>query len=270
MMAQLQFKSKIVWSILLLGVLITTIRFISHNQAFNFSLGRIRSYFAYQQSWDMGSLSQEETAHLQDILSQPFHYLNAGTRSYVFESEDKKYVIKFFISRRHPVGLKNIFHYEKKEKRWQKVMKMCNAYALAYQEMKEDTGLIYLHLNQTSHLNKTIKLVDKLHRVHFVDLDHTEFVIQERVETLLDRMRRLQKNHDIEGINYSLSQIMKLMEKRYQKGLRDQEKLSPSNFGFIGQRAVQIGLGGLQKGQNDQDVLEMRAKIDEWFDRQRS
>ncbi|MGR3973623.1 MAG: hypothetical protein QRY72_03525 [Candidatus Rhabdochlamydia sp.] len=269
MMAQWQFKSKIVGTLLLMGISLSIMRVVSYNQAFNFSLGRIRSYFAYCQDWDIERLPDQEMEQLHHILSQPFHYLNAGARSYVFESEDKNYVIKFFISKQPRLGIKDLFRFEKREQRWQKVKKICDAYVLAYQEMKDDTALVYLHLNHTSSLSKTVKLIDKLHRVHFVDLDHTEFVIQKKAELFLDRMKRLQKNQDVEGMNQALSQMMTLLERREKKGVADQDKGAFHNFGFIGSKVVQIGIGGLYHGQNEQATLEMRAKVDEWFDRQK-
>jgi len=43
---------------------------------------------------------------INNILSQPFYYLNRGRQCFVFESLDKKYVIKFYDKERF-----NLFYY---------------------------------------------------------------------------------------------------------------------------------------------------------------
>ena len=49
----------------------------------------------------------------EEILKQPFHYLARGGQSFVFVSEDQKYVIKFFKNNPNPVVPLKKYHTKK-------------------------------------------------------------------------------------------------------------------------------------------------------------
>ncbi len=96
--------------------------------------------------------------NLNEILSQKFSYLNESSRAIVYISEDKKYVLKTF---------KNAEGIEKQFRSWgmdlgevywspkpgdalgsAKIMyqNTIESYKLANEKLREETGLIYLHL----------------------------------------------------------------------------------------------------------------------------
>lgn len=60
-----------------------------------FTISNITSDFAYNEKWDMLSLSNLEKERVNQILAQKFSYLGKGCQSYVFLSEDGEYVLKF-------------------------------------------------------------------------------------------------------------------------------------------------------------------------------
>lgn len=62
-------------------------------QTEGFSPPKIISNLSYNKDWDIPS-SLEESA-VDEILSQSFHFLGSGKQCYAFESQDRKYVLKF-------------------------------------------------------------------------------------------------------------------------------------------------------------------------------
>src|SRR5437868_3279127 len=80
--------SKILLSLLLLyGV-----ERFCHKQTDGFSIYNISSNLSFREEWEI----PQETTEAKIILAQPFYYLGKGAQSYVFESEDGNFVLKFF------------------------------------------------------------------------------------------------------------------------------------------------------------------------------
>ena len=53
-----------------------------------------------------------------------------------------------------------------------------DSYKIAYENLKDETGLIYLHLNKTDFLKQKMIIIDKIGIYHEIDLDSMEFLIQ--------------------------------------------------------------------------------------------
>src|SRR3569832_1589228 len=61
-----------------------------------FTVLRITSNLTYHPEWETASLSPAQEDEIKTLLNQPYTYLNKGVQSFVFASEDGRYVIKFF------------------------------------------------------------------------------------------------------------------------------------------------------------------------------
>src|SRR5271156_5010255 len=66
-----------------------------------FTIANISSDFSFQPQWEVRPLLEGEQAEFDKATSQPFYYLGKGCQSYVFASQDGKYVIKFFKYQRY-------------------------------------------------------------------------------------------------------------------------------------------------------------------------
>lgn len=141
------------------------------------------------------------------ILDEEFTYLGKGGQTYVFESFDKKYVIKFmrFHKYRTPFWVQvldylNLFSSSlkksliAKENRYDRVIK---SYKLAYKSL---SLVEYIHLNQTDFLNKKIIVKDKIGHRHIIDLDKVAFIIQKKVDSFSDTILLRIKNREIQGV----------------------------------------------------------------------
>jgi len=93
---------------------------------------------------------------INDILDQKFRYLSKGCQTYVFESEDKNYVIKFVRYHRYTIPMwlnissfatdyKNIRLYYKSKL----LNDSLNSYRIANEHLKDETATIYVHLQKT-------------------------------------------------------------------------------------------------------------------------
>lgn len=212
-------------------------------------------------------LSLEERIHPSEavkkeaveILNQPFTYLSHGGQSTVYESQDKKYVIKFFNPR--TVIKKNWFDQFAKLRRlnslkWitntyfrqkQRLKKYFLRYELAFKDLKEETGLVYVHLDPSTSLTQTMELTDKEGNTHQIQLDAYPFVLQKKVELTMHHLDRLLKSGDVEGAKASVKQIYDLFLSRAQKGYTDRLQTLYKNYGFFEGRAVQLDVGRIRK-----------------------
>jgi hypothetical protein len=203
--------------------------------------------------------SGEVKKEAAEILNQPFTYLSYGGQSTVYESLDKKYVIKFFNPR--TVIKENWFHQFAKLRRLNSLKWITNTYfrqklrlkkyflryELAFKDLKEETGLVYVHLDPSTCLSKTMELTDKEGKLHQFNLDAYPFVLQKKVELTMNHLDRLLKDGDVEGAKESVKQIYELFLSRAQKGYTDRLQTLYKNYGFFEGRAVQLDVGRIRK-----------------------
>ena len=267
MIAQFRFRSKILWCALASALFLWGWHYAYHSKVLGFSVDRITSDFSYNPAWDV-SLNDSEKERLDGILSQPFHYLGAGSQSYAFASQDGKSVIKFFRMKHKVLHLKDFWVGNRSQERKENLFNIFDAHKMAFEEMKEDAGLIYLHLNKTGHLNKKIKVTDRLHRSYVVDLDQVEFVVQERAELIFDRLKSYLDAGDRDQLNLALTEVMHLIKRRTEKGIADHDKAVKHNFGFIGDRVIQLDIGRIYHADKPKEYDRILGRIDKWLDEQ--
>lgn len=237
-----------------------------HSKVFGFSVKKITSDFKYHPEWEVSPSSGNELKALDGVFSQPFYYLGAGSQSYAFVSADGKTVLKFFRMKHQIVHLKDLWVGDRSEERKENLFSIYASHKLAFEEMKEDAGLIYLHLNKTNDLNKKVTLIDGIRRSHTVDLDSVEFVVQERAELIFDRLQKILQNK--EKVDEALTTVMHLVKRRIAKGIADHDKAVTHNFGFVGDRAIQLDVGRIYKGYKPKDHERILERIDKWLDQQ--
>jgi hypothetical protein len=221
-----------------------------HIQTEGFSLQKILSNQPYSQKWETGLPSAE----IAEILKQPFYFLGSGGQCYAFVSADNAYVIKFF--KQHHMRplpwLENLplpsflDYYRKKilrdrEKRGE--ARIFSSYKIAYENLRNETAFLYLHLTKTDLFHRSLTLVDKLGIAHQIDLDTTEFALQKRATLTYRHLKKLLRRGEIEAIKECISSLLNLFAKRGKLGIQDMDPVISKNFGFIGTEAIEIDLG---------------------------
>jgi hypothetical protein len=267
MMAQSKFRSKVLWSLLSAAFLLGGWHYAYHSKVLGFSVSKITSDFSYHPEWEVAKPTPLEQEQLQAIFSQTFHYLGAGSQSYAFVSEDGKTVLKFFRMKHQIFHLKDLWVGDRSQERKENLFSIYASHKLAFERMKEDAGLIHIHLNKTHHLNHRVKLVDRLHRSYYVDLDQVEFVVQQRAELIFKRLKKTLK--DKRKFNQAFGALTELIKRRIEKGITDHDKAVAHNFGFVGDRAIQIDVGRIYEGRKPRDYDHLMERIDKWLDQQK-
>ncbi|MGD0664716.1 MAG: hypothetical protein ABSA17_03170 [Rhabdochlamydiaceae bacterium] len=209
-------------------------------QTGSFTIARITSDLPYHPEWDAAPSNEEE---IKRILSQPYRFLGKGAQSFVFASEDGTTVIKFF---RH--------HHLKKNS---KLAKDFGSYKLAYDLLRNETGLLYLHLNKTNHLHQTLDLVDKIGIHHPIDLDKYEFLVQKRAKLSYVALEEWIQEGKIEQAKQALTSLVQLLAKRTSMGIYDKDPDLNTNFGFIGLESIQFDIGRFKLREKPQDPTEL-------------
>lgn len=216
-------------------------------KTYGFSLERIRSNLEYKPEWETeGTLPNE-------ALSQPYHFLDSGAQAFAFVSEDGETVIKFFRHHRtrHPLApLKPLLPSAWKahlqhtiDKRHLKRVKDFTSYLIAYNTLKEETGLIYLHLNKSDHLGHSITLYDPIGVRHRINLDDHTFLVQRRATPLYPALEGWIEEGRLDLAQESLAQLVALLSHRQSKGIYDKDPDLSTNFGVIGTTPIQFDIG---------------------------
>jgi hypothetical protein len=219
-----------------------------------FSIANIRSDLVFSPQWEVVNPPLEETLPL---LAQDFYYLGRGSQCYVFESEDKQLVLKFFRHSRYrlpkitgyiacPTFLGEIQN-QKREAKQRKLDALFQSCKIAYEELQDETGLLYLHLNKSAHLNKTVILYDKLKRAHPIHIDDYEFIIQKHGEQIYPYLFRLLAQGKKSEAKEALEDLALLLCSRLNKGIADHDAVIHKNAGFRANKALFLDVGEFSK-----------------------
>lgn len=249
-----------------------------------FGVDKMTYEMPHNPSWEVAPLSEKEKAEVDAILNQPFTYIGKGAQSYAFTSADDKYVIKFFKFRHlRPSWMIDALpewdflkeYREKNRERKNKLITVVfSGYKLAYDELKSESGIVYLHLNRTQHLSKKLTVYDKLGLKWEIDLDSIVFVIQEKAKTTRSVLAEALKNNDIPLVEKRVTQIIDLYLHEYSKGIYDIDHGVLHNTGFVGDKPIHLDVGRLKKDENmklpeyyQQDLIVIANKFEVWFRR---
>lgn len=184
------------------------------------------------------------------ILQQPFSYFAKGQQSYVFLSEDQKYVLKLFLydGCKIPIGQEILYRCRK----WKnpsvfrnelpmqlKVQKTFDSCKLAYDLVLEWTGLVYLHLNPGKKNVPLLHLKDKIGIPHRIDPSRFRFVLQKKCEPF-------KKTFDSSENKTALVQSFHRMLDRFEElGIANSDPVLGRNFAFLEGQAMAIDVGTL-------------------------
>lgn len=211
---------------LFLLIFIATERFCRW-QTEGFEVRKIMSELTFNPKMETTPLNSQEQISVERILDQPFYFLGSGAQFYAFSSEDGQSVIKFI---KHNRCRKN-------PEKLNQIMQSCH---IASENLKSETGLIYAHLNKTSHWKKRLTLVDKINIRHDIDLDSTEFLLQKKATLFCDEAKK-----NPASIEKLVDAMIQLVTERCQKGFANLDPMLERNFGVIDGQVIDIDIGAL-------------------------
>ncbi len=225
----------------------------------SFSIRFLYSSLPCNIEWDLPPPTPEQNKLLDEILGQKFHYLAKGCHCYAFVSEDKNYVIKFHRYASHMRIFPSLTHalsYQFNERR-KKIMEHnfqrqhinFTSYRESYLNLRDETGVILLHINPTDNLRKTVTLVDKTQAHYQVSLDDVTFLLQRRADLIYPTLDRLLSENKLAEAKDVVSNIIHLITACCQKGYVDEDPILDRNYGLLEDCAIQIDVGDLVKNE---------------------
>lgn len=193
---------------------------------------------------------------LDSILCQPFHQLGRGMQMTAFESADGNYVLKLF----HPRAPKNLEWYLKNWKKtyslkfmsqeWfrtgYRLEKMFRRLQIAFSVLREETGLVFLHLSPSDRVHHSVALIDKKGKSHLINLRETPFVLQKKAVIASAYFDQLAKENRTEELKEALARMEALFIKRLRFAITDQNQNMDINFGFVEGNPIQIDVGSIK------------------------
>ena len=244
----------------------------------HFSLEAISAPLLFNPEWETRLLSSNEEQEVAKALSQPYCYLGSGGQCFSFVSSDDRYVIKFIKQKAFdlPIWLHRFpfpfliygLREKKIEKRKAKRNRVFNAFKLSFDLLPKETGLLYVHLNQTEHLKKVLPFCDPCKKTHFLNLDDLEFVIQKKADLAYNTLNAFMEKRDWEGAKLAIDQLLSLNVKLYQKGFLNRDPNFRSNCGFIEADPIVIDVGRIiydetikKKENYNQELLKIIPKF---------
>ncbi|MBY0529879.1 MAG: hypothetical protein K2P51_06770 [Rhabdochlamydiaceae bacterium] len=234
----------------------------------------------FSAKWQPPSLTPEEQQEIDTILSQPFSYLDKGSQAYVFESEDKRYVLKFLKQHIYTPNSWACYipfsfnpYYNKYCNRKKKKQAAYEACQIAYTYLKEKTGLIYVHLNPTDHLKKTLTLVSRKGHPKSIEIDKACFLIQKKADLIYPRISQLMEGNHIDQAEKVISSVFSLIDCFFRLGIYDNDAKVWNNFGLIDDNAIQIDVGIMKidplralKPADPQEKQQIAAPLGLWLE----
>jgi hypothetical protein len=240
-------KYKILIQFFCSACFLTGLYFFCEKQTQGFRFHQLLSNVPNDARWDISPLTFDEKAQLPVLLDQTFTFIGKGGFCWAFLGEDKKTVLKFYTH--HFLDLFSLFtHFS-----WEKLLlkspshvsalspylefafKSCK---LLYTHAKENTGLIYIHLNKTKDLFPSVTLIDPIGMRHTIDLDKTEFVLQQRAEPLIAYIARSIEEKHSDHAQKAIDQYLNCLLTLSRLGIKDLDRSFRDNYGILGNGMV--------------------------------
>lgn len=218
-----------------------------------FAVMHITSDLSPEDRWTTRPLTDPENSTVERLLNGKFFYLGKGCQSYVFESEDGKYVMKFFKYQRlkekiWPGFLSRfsfIDHYLQKRNAHKKQKRegVFLAWKLAFDFLSKETGTVYVHLNKSDNLKKNVTIIDKLGIQHSLWIDQYEFMIQKKAVMLCDEIAKNMSCGEIKTAEILLQKLVQRILSEYKSGFADNDHALIQNTGVWEGEPIHIDVG---------------------------
>ncbi len=218
-----------------------------------FTVGTITSDLSYDPRWETPLLSIKQQEQVDRALSQSYSYLARGCQSYVFISQDGNYVIKFFkfqhFRPKYWISLLNFIPFVKEyeERNRAKKKKLLEtsfkSLEIAFNSLRDETGVIFLHLNKTNDWKRTIMIQDKLGLSHELDLGQLEFVVQRHAENIVSSIEHMMEAHQEIEAKQLIDRLLAMLVSEYLRGFADNDHALMQNTGVLDGYPVHIDVG---------------------------
>ncbi len=228
-------------------LILASLFFISCQRVQGFSLKKITSRTPTQEE-HIG----DELESIQALFDAPLTYIGSGNHTYAFVCADRSHVVKFFKQNHFgPYTWLDYLPLPEKLNPWRIPRKKAFATSrreafgsleLAKKHLKDQTGLIYLHLCRTNNIKRKTKLIYSETRQPICNIDKMEFIVQNYAKVGFKHIHDLLDAGKKEEAMSHLASYLKLIRQRCEKGLADRDLQFFKNFGFVGDKPIEIDI----------------------------
>lgn len=244
-----------------------------------FTVAKTTSSLPYHSRWETKALSSDELDATIAILRQPFYYLGKGRQSFVFASNDGKYVLKLFNHYRYrypkimeifplPSFLHSI-RAGKLAKKRDKLFYYFGSYRIAFDHLKDESALVCVHLNRTNNIFPHATVYNRSGYPFDIDLNAMAFVVQKKAQPIYPSL--LKMIHEGKGF-LAVDSFLEVLFARVQQNIADGDIDIGINYGFIEERAICFDVGRLYFDENLrtkelflQEVLQSSRQLQRWL-----
>lgn len=224
-----------------------------------FRLDKIQTKQMFHKELFIDTSNQDDD--INNILSQKFYYLDRGCQAYVFESADKKYVLKLLRYSKYNVPFwTDIIDIQKCKKTSKKYLSQkaekafwntMTSYKRSYDDLKDQTAVCYVHLTKTDNLLTYLKIVDRLKREKIINPNKIGFVIQKKTQRLEDVMFQMSKSCDIKKGKEIIDSFFDLAVTINKKNIVNRDYNCVKNSGYLDSKVVGMDLGSYYAAEVD-------------------
>lgn len=254
----------------ILAVTLVGVERLCHKATDGFAVVNLTAPMGDYSRWNI-DLSNEKKNKIISLLDQKFHYFDVGSQCYVFLGKDQKTILKFFKFQHMrtppfldyiplPKAMANQL-LQKKEKKNRILSKTFDSIHIAYNLMQKEAGLIYTQLGNHKPIQKKVSIVDKIGISHEIDLNITEFILQERAVIAYKYIADLIDRGNKDLVEDAIYQLLMLNIQRCKKGIGDIDPDFATNFAFINGKAALIDTGRLYLDNSRKDPREYRNEL---------
>jgi hypothetical protein len=164
--------------------------------------------------------------------------LHATDNEFIFESTDQQWALKLIRWQKLPLynlPLPTLPSYWSTQtlKESKRIQRLFESYLLGLKLLKPECALHYLHLQSTGQLLPTLRISDKLGRVHTLNPNELCFLIQKKSVPTYDYLNQLFKKRAYKKIELALYSLSNLYLSAFEKGLCPLHSSSAGQIGFI-------------------------------------
>ena len=276
----MQLKRVCIWCFFSISIVLICI-YYSLKSPLEFSLNNISSKHTYNMRWDMGNPSKEQEKILDQVSSQRFRYLGCSKKCYEFLSEDGLFVIKFFKQQQMKTQLfLNFFilPHELKLMREEIIARrtlernrLFSSCQIAYERLPLQTNCIYLHLNPTTTLNRTLLIQASSGKFYTLKMDKVDFIIQRHADNILVHIMNLVTLKKENQAKEAISSVVDLIISAAMEGISSLNKKQKPLFGFSDNKAIYCSIENFQtsapRHPNKQELIETTLELHNWLKR---
>lgn len=236
-----------------------------------FSIANISSDHSDNPELQVAAPTTFEMAEIDKAFDQEFSYLAKGNHSYVFESADKHYVIKFLQFqkyRHHPLisilPLPAVFEEIRLKKALHKEHKrdvLLKSWKTAYTKLKNRTQLLYVHLNRSDSIGKILTVYNKCGIAYRLDLDRYVFLLQRKVDLFPDTIEKLISENNIDDTKKLLVGLIDLYLDEFAQGLFEEDRYIVRNTGVFDRLPMHLDVDRFREDDTLKDPDRQRVQL---------